>query len=277
MFRTIRRLVALPRQTLVTYIRLVVVNRFLSPTHSGVATLCGYAMRYGSRANLHGMFSEAFVYENYALKATTVPITIVDCGANIGVSLLYFRMKAPNARIIAFEPHPATFALLSRNVEANALTVELHNLALANKHGETTLYTPEGDTASQSASVHKDFAVRAKALTSLTVKTAPLSAYITGPVDVLKIDIEGAELSVLEDLTESGAIAHVHMMFVEYHYITSEEHSSSFARFLQLIEDAGFTYAMDSSVSLPFYIPKKTIGISYKIIAWRAQKHAPKT
>jgi FkbM family methyltransferase len=74
---------------------------------------------------------------------------IVDCGSNIGMSILFFKRLYPKARIIGFEPDPYTFEILSENVYRNALTdVELHQCALGEHDRSITLYRPDVENGS---------------------------------------------------------------------------------------------------------------------------------
>src|SRR3989442_1502451 len=47
---------------------------------------------------------------------------IIDCGSNVGVSVLYFKSLFPKARILAFEPDPKVFACLEENLRKNSVT-----------------------------------------------------------------------------------------------------------------------------------------------------------
>src|SRR5438309_286226 len=63
------------------------------------------------------VFAEIFVPQVYRFTPTRPDPLIFDCGANIGMAVLYFKWMYPRSRIVAFEPEPATFELLKRNVE----------------------------------------------------------------------------------------------------------------------------------------------------------------
>ncbi|EAA1527808.1 FkbM family methyltransferase [Salmonella bongori] len=70
------------------------------------------------------------------LEAGLTPV-IVDCGANIGTSVLHFLEAYPRAHVVAIEPAPDNFALLSRNTEG--LNVTLINKGVSSCAGEMTL------------------------------------------------------------------------------------------------------------------------------------------
>ena len=127
------------------------------------------------------------------------PRTILDLGANIGVAAAWFRSRYPNARIVAVEADPGTYAKLERSLgDDDAVT--LVNAAVAARSGETTIFRAQGysvasslkDTGPETASSAR---VRACTLDDLCVEHG------LERIDLLKLDIEGAELEALEGLS----------------------------------------------------------------------------
>ena len=60
-------------------------------------------------------FEHVFLRQEYRFDAKTSPRTIVDAGANIGLSSIYFSNRFPGAKIIAIEPEDGNFEMLKRN------------------------------------------------------------------------------------------------------------------------------------------------------------------
>ncbi len=72
-----------------------------------------------------------------------------------------------------------------------------------------------------------------------------LSDFVDGPVDLIKLDVEGAEGDVLDDLIETGAIAHVRTLVLEYHnYLAPGE--SAMGAFLERLATHGFEYRLSA-------------------------------
>jgi FkbM family methyltransferase len=123
-------------------------------------------------------------------------MVFVDIGANVGTySLFVARHAGPEARIIAFEPHPRTFAKLAYNLAANgADTVMAMNLAIAAEAGTMPLYSDGGGNIGH-ASLLKEGAGAVRGVE--TVEVAPLASVLADlgveRVDLLKIDVEGFE------------------------------------------------------------------------------------
>jgi FkbM family methyltransferase len=118
------------------------------------------------------------------------PRTIIDLGANIGLTTLYFASKAPGARFICVEPVPSNVELLRRNVRVlpQAVIVE----AAVAKTSGTVLFDDTRPTWGGSIACNGRLYVQSISIDDLIMRYAP-----EGVIDLLKIDIEGAEADVL--------------------------------------------------------------------------------
>jgi hypothetical protein len=81
------------------------------------------------------LFDLYFKQQLYAFEAPTDCPYIIDCGANIGVTVTWWKHKYPNARVLAFEADPEIFRILERN-SGHFKNVELVNAAVWDKEGE---------------------------------------------------------------------------------------------------------------------------------------------
>ena len=105
----------------------------------------GFDFSFSSYEHFATVFTEIFVPHVYRFTPTRPDPLIFDCGANIGMAVHYFKWMYPRARIVAFEPDPATFELLKRNVETNGLqNVELYCEAVGGAPGTVPFYYVEG-------------------------------------------------------------------------------------------------------------------------------------
>jgi FkbM family methyltransferase len=161
---------------------------------------------------------------------------ILDCGANIGISVLNYKRWFPKAHIIAFEPDPFIFPILRRNLVRNGCDdVVVVQAAVASKQGEATFFC-EGADGSRLVSEDQ----RTNDNTVL-VRTVALGDYLSDTVDLLKVDIEGAEFEVLAHLT--GRSQNVRNMVVECHL--TNRNVAPFANLLQSLAGAGFSVAVN--------------------------------
>ncbi len=203
--------------------------------------LLGFHVSYLDEEPFHYALREVFVHADYLFETENDAPVIFDCGANIGLAMLYFKRLYPKALISCFEADPATAAILQKNVEQNHLeNVSTYNLMLANDSGERSFYigATEAGNLRMSGSANRIPNHR-----EIQVKAAKLSDYVNGPVDLLKMDVEGAEFEIIADLKSSKKISLVQRMVIEYHH-KIEGQPSRMSKFLALLEEEGFEYQL---------------------------------
>lgn len=136
----------------------------------------------------------AGVYEPYVLNKKD--ITVIDCGANIG---LFSQYVSPIAKqVYAIEPTPIHFQALSTMLEYNKITnVKPFQYALSNTDGEAIFYTYGNQTMNSLTKIDS----YQEPLSSEKVKTIRLDTFVKEQnidhIDILKVDIEGEEYNVL--------------------------------------------------------------------------------
>lgn len=121
---------------------------------------------------------------------------IVDIGANIGYyTLLSSKIVGSNGKVYAFEPDPLNYKVLTENIKLNELTnVVFEQKAVSDKNGQIELYLNKSDIGAHTIYKSK------KAGKSVTVESITLDEYFKGreyPIDIVKMDVEGAEMAVL--------------------------------------------------------------------------------
>ncbi|NMM48210.1 FkbM family methyltransferase [Marinigracilibium pacificum] len=169
------------------------------------------------------LINEIFYQEVYANEIQVDTPLIIDAGSNIGISILYFKSRYPDSEIIGIEPDPQNFNMLKENVSINGFeNIKLINCALGSSKGETVLYKEGGNpylnpSILKVCDVDQGVKVRLESLTDIISNR---------DVDLLKMDIEGAEMIVLKDIIMSGAINKVNSFVLETHPdngVSSEE------------------------------------------------------
>jgi FkbM family methyltransferase len=174
------------------------------------------------------MYEEIFKKNIYHFKSATSRPFIIDCGANIGLSIIYFKRLYPDSTIIAFEPDPAIFAVLQQNINRTNLTdVSLINAALWSSETTLTFFQEGADGGFVSDKTG-----------NISVKAELLSKYITAEVDFLKMDIEGAEINVVKEITLH--LKRVKNLFIEYHSYAGKKQELD--DLLKILSDSGFRY-----------------------------------
>jgi FkbM family methyltransferase len=197
------------------------------------------------------VFSEIFVRRDYFFEAGSPAPFILDCGSNIGMSVLFFKHLYPASRIIAFEPDRETFAALQSNVQKNQLeNVELHNQAVYPTDGYIEFYSDPSHPGSLAMSTARE-RFPGREVISQKVEAVRLSPFIQGEVDLLKMDIEGAEGSVVRELAEAGKLKWIKEMFIEYHHHLNPN-EDDLSQLFRIFEQNGFGYQIHSAFRRPF-------------------------
>jgi FkbM family methyltransferase len=193
--------------------------------------LFGFVIVFRSFPEFIQLFEEIFVSEVYRFESRTPSPFIIDCGSNIGISVLYFKMLYPKSRIIAFEPEPSNFDCLQKNITTNNLNdVQCYGVGLSVAPGRADLYRgfhspslnwmlskPEGPHE------HKQ------------ILLDQLSRYVNDTVDLLKIDVEGAEHAIIEDLVVSNRMIFILRLIIEYHPKLTTMTSTEFSKRLETL------------------------------------------
>jgi len=138
----------------------------------------------------------------FILKMLEPGMTFFDIGANVGVFSVAAgkTMEALQGAIYAFEPCPATFAVLEKNLQENELAgVHAHGLAVSERSGEASLYVnaamKDGLNSLEDPS-HGDAEVVGRVAVRVTTLDEFIVEHDIPGVDVMKVDVEGAELLV---------------------------------------------------------------------------------
>src|ERR1044071_2593664 len=158
-----------------------------------------------------GTAFEIFISQAYLRPAVVPepkPELIVDLGANVGYSVLHWAQSYPTARLIAYEPHPVQLGMLNRHLELNVLQsrVEVIGSAVSNSNAESFLT----DDENESVLTGEDKPGR------LPVTVRDFFTEIGSQrIDLLKMDIEGGEYTILGDRRFEKT--HVRTIVMEWH------------------------------------------------------------
>lgn len=192
-------------------------------------TFKNFKLFYKRPYELIKTYEELFVDEIYRFQAKHENPIIIDCGANIGLSSIYFKTIYPNAVLHAFEPDASLFQLLQKNTEVNSFEdTHLHQTAVWIEDTELSFFS-KGSEAS-----HIDLTNHS----ANKVKAIRLSHFLEqfSHIDFLKMDIEGAEFQVVSDCI--NGLKKVDHFFLEYH--GKVDQTKQLYTLLQQVESIGF-------------------------------------
>ncbi len=201
--------------------------------------LFGFLWRFQKFEAFLYVFEEIFIERPYTFNTDKARPLIIDAGANTGIAALFFKLEFPDAEIICFEPDPKAFEILTTNISNSGLKgVTLVPKALGKAKGEITFYQTSGTVASVGSGVIQ----RSESDIVIKVETTSLAEYFEGPVDFLKMDIEGAELMVLEE--SMAKLGQCKELVIECHH--RPEIQDHLYKILKLLTMSGFTYRLSS-------------------------------
>jgi FkbM family methyltransferase len=197
-----------------------------------VVELLGQDFKIADSTSYHYSFQEIFSQEIYKFNSPREKPIIVDCGSNYGTSIVYFKSLYPEAKIIGVEADPRIFNLLQWNIQSrNYQDVTLINKAvMANVNGETVKFHSDGADAGRVFTMNDN-----KGITE--VESIHINELFDEPIDLLKIDIEGAETDVI---CSCDKLQNVSQVFIEYHSFRDSKQTLNLI--LDKLTSNGFRY-----------------------------------
>lgn len=143
---------------------------------------------------------------------------LLDVGANVGSYARHLRHLAPDARILAFEPHPRTHARLQDHLKDSG--VEMLALALNDRGGAFDLYDMEGEGSTQASLSQEAVGMYSAGVVAHRVQCARLDDLLRDRgierVALLKIDTEGHDLLVLRGAEQAIRERRIDMIQLEF-------------------------------------------------------------
>jgi len=173
-------------------------------------------------------------------------MVVIDCGANIGYyTLLAARLVGDKGKVFAFEPEPSNYALLVKNIEANGYgNVVPARKAVSDRTGSIKLSLADDPSGHSLGRIAQEHARGVIAVDSITLDKF-LGQNIT-PVDVIKMDIEGAEMRAIEGMNNVIRQNPELKIITEFCPAYLERCGSTPASYFNKLKSHGFKiYAMD--------------------------------
>ncbi|KAF6844458.1 amino acid adenylation domain-containing protein [Colletotrichum musicola] len=213
------------------------------------------------------IYKEIFVDRCYdGPKLSETPF-VIDAGANVGMFSIYIKQKYPAAKILAFEPAPETFNVMRQNLKLHNVAegVEMHPYGLGPKSsteqltyfpnlpGNSTLRPEEKEAVRKGVaeSLGQEFADATFGNAQhLDVKIERLSHFLQSypdvdRIDLLKVDVEGVELGVLQGLDDE------HWAKIRNVVLETMEQSGDRAAIEELLKSKGLTVTLEEAAWAP--------------------------
>jgi FkbM family methyltransferase len=131
--------------------------------------------------------------------------TFFDIGANVGfVTILAAKIVGQSGRVVAFEPVPGNVAAIKENLALNGIEwADVHETAMARRGGSASLIVSSVSAFSRLASVSVPTGARERIDVAVNSVDEFLMSGAEPTPDVIKIDVEGAELEVIEGMSDT--------------------------------------------------------------------------
>ncbi|WP_347474124.1 FkbM family methyltransferase [Acinetobacter thermotolerans] len=171
------------------------------------------------------VLKQVFFDEEYKFKTINTPNVIVDAGANVGYASIYFSQLFPNAKILAIEPENSNYQVLCENVRKYKNIIPIQAAIWSENTKLNICDEGLGEWGFMTFSVD-DSQKKVEHLVDAYSVESLIEKYDLNKIDILKIDIEGAEKEVFEDT--SKWISHVDALIVELHDRMKDGCSRSF-------------------------------------------------
>ncbi|MGZ3752471.1 MAG: FkbM family methyltransferase [Mucilaginibacter sp.] len=199
-----------------------------------------YKINALSYFSLEYLLNEIFIKKEYFFVTKSATPVIFDCGSNIGIAIMYFKKLYPNAHIQAFEPNPEVFKVLTQNMAENNIDVVLNNYALCNSNKSVSFYVDD-TRGTLKGSILKE---RGGA-NRVDIEGRRLSSFLSQyeKIDLIKIDVEGAETEIINDLYKHNMLWLADNYIVEFHH-NIHDRKTYLPEFLGKFEEAGFGYSI---------------------------------
>lgn len=222
----------------------------LSDTVLLASRFAKYTLRCRCRTSDRDCFRQIFIQREYSCLDDLENVDlIIDCGANVGYSSAYFLNRFPNAHVVAIEPDPENFSVLSNNLAPYKNRVELLQAAVWS-HPAFLVFseTKYGDGQAWTTHVRESKVGEAPSIAAIDISKI-LEQSGRQRISILKVDIEGAEGVVFQ--RGSGVekwIDRVDVIAIELH--DDSEFGSCSDIFLTAISGQGFHISRSGELTI---------------------------
>jgi FkbM family methyltransferase len=225
--------------------------KFILKTSYGTSSVVRYASKKlkapvllrRNSSDIH-TFIQNLIYKQYQLRNVSfTPKFIIDAGANIGLSALYFAKEYPTANVLAVEASKENYDMLQKNTKNVPAIQAMHR----------AIWSDESSLAvKNSGSGFWGFQVEEKPNTGETVQAVTIAALMeefnVQEIDILKMDIEGAEREVFSKGYEKW-LPRTKVLVIELHDFVHQDCSKTV---LSAICKYSFTLSVKGSENLVF-------------------------
>jgi FkbM family methyltransferase len=156
-------------------------------------------------------WEKCFLWDTYAGEQIRDAASVLDLGGNVGMASAFFRQRFPLAKIVTLEPHPGNFVICEANL--SSLDIQCQQRAVWAK--STRLYCINDNERFDSFQFVETPVASATVVDTVTLDDL-IDSEFQGKVDLVKIDIEGAESELFAEGSR-GWLEKVRSVIIEFH------------------------------------------------------------
>lgn len=217
--------------------------KYFGKNNSSLTFKCRNGMQIEVPARMVQTYKECFLDEIYYKGLPDGYIkkgpVVIDVGANVGYFSLFTLMRFPKAKVFSFEPMPMNFKLLSKYSSENPhLDFNPVNKAMSGEAGHITLQYDASDSFTTSASIFENTIGNDTLKVETTTLAHVLEANNIDKVDLLKLDCEGSEYSILYT-TDDAVLEKIGALSIETH--EGNEPNENRDNLVEFLHQKGFT------------------------------------
>jgi len=231
---------------LLTYLKIALFKRLPGPRQRVITVRVPQAQ---TRVHLRPKTTDAhafwqvFIEGDYDFPISRKPQVIVDAGAHVGFATLYFLHRFPEARFVAIEPEASNADIFAANTAAYK-NVHLHRAALWKDHKALNIKNPGADSWSFRVEEPDNDAGGIDAVTIQDILGE------NGYIDILKLDIEGAEMQLFSG--DTAWLKQVGLVILEFH----ERYAPGSTGMIHgIMNDHGFSKLFEQGENVIFQAP----------------------
>lgn len=209
----------------------------------------------------HNVFKTIFLDKDYEVGLSSLkPTVVIDIGMNVGMAALYFANKDYVEKVYSFEPFKETYEKALENFSANKdiyHKINPFNVGLDN-YTETKLLNYDANISGSMRTYGESVTNETGVAVKIENASKHIKPIINGHINhqiIMKVDCEGAEFGIFEDLNDKNVLEGIDIILMEFHI----ENNRKVEDLENILERNGFTYFTRT----PFV--NKNVGYIYAV------------
>jgi len=203
--------------------------------------------------------AECIIGKGYELGLTNDDYCVIDIGANIGDTALYYASLKNVSKVYAYEPFLSTYNKAIKNIALNpdlSDKIQLFNFGVSNENLELFIDAPKNSTFGASINHLQKGGDRLEIKDASALLESIIKTHLGKQKNLLKLDCEGSEYDIVESLDKSGLLSKIDVLIGEWHFSGKRNENNTKFNIEELSERLtknAFMFKIVLSKSLPMF------------------------